>query len=209
MKPCRSPSGGFVPPANTPPAPMQLPIEIPFKFSTAKCHSCFCEAPMTCTPSVGPVPVSSSVPIVQQSMHTSLRCHQLPTTTLSSLLRPWRKKHIQIARLIPPCLILLMLLKSLTPQIVPSILVSSLSVFNDPFPAQQSVVPPSRSGFPIYTSTPTKPVMLRPLLTDALFHNSSSRVTTLSPIRHAEHNCPSITQQHRKSKAHHRSTNPQ
>ena len=49
MKPCRSPPGGFVPPVNTPSAPMQPPNELASNFTPAKCHSCFCEAPITFT----------------------------------------------------------------------------------------------------------------------------------------------------------------
>ena len=71
MKPCRSPPGGFVPPANTLPAPMQPPNELLFRSSSAKCHSCFCEAPITSTPTVGPVPVPSSAPIIQQAPPTT------------------------------------------------------------------------------------------------------------------------------------------
>ena len=41
MKPCRSPRGGFVPPANTPSAPMQPPNEPPSNSTPAKSHSCF------------------------------------------------------------------------------------------------------------------------------------------------------------------------
>ena len=122
MKPCRLPHGGLVPLTNTPPAPMQPPNEILFESSTAKFHSFFCEAPVTCTPTVGPVPVTSSGPLVQSSEHTTLRRHQLPTTTLPSHLRPRWKKHFQTAHLIPFCPILLTLMKSLTPQIVPSTL---------------------------------------------------------------------------------------
>ena len=71
MKPCRSPPGGFVPPANTPPAQMQPPNELASNSTPAKCHSCFCEAPITCTPTVGPAPVSNSVPIIQPAPHTT------------------------------------------------------------------------------------------------------------------------------------------
>ena len=59
MKPCRLPPGGFVPPANTPSAPMQQPIELASNSSPAKFHSRFCEAPITCAPPIGPVPVRS------------------------------------------------------------------------------------------------------------------------------------------------------
>ena len=121
MKPCCSPPGGFVPPANTPSAPMQPPNELASNSTPARCHSCFCEAPITCAPPIGPVPVSSLVPIIQPAPPTTLRRHQMLTTTLPSPLRPWRKKHFQTAHLNPPCLIL-MFLKSLTPQIVPSTL---------------------------------------------------------------------------------------
>ena len=44
MKPCHSPPGGFVPPTNTPPAPMQPPNGLDSNSTPAKCHSCFCEA---------------------------------------------------------------------------------------------------------------------------------------------------------------------
>ena len=71
MKPCRSPPGRFIPPANTPLAPMQPPKELPSNSSPAKCHSCFCEAPKTSTPTVGPVPASSSVPIIQPAPPTT------------------------------------------------------------------------------------------------------------------------------------------
>ena len=71
MKPCRSPPGGFVPPANTPSAPMQPPNELASNSTPAKCHSCFCEAPITCTSTVDPVPVSSSVPIIQPAPPTT------------------------------------------------------------------------------------------------------------------------------------------
>ena len=39
------------------------------------------------------------------------------------------------------------------------------------------------------TSTPTKTVTKRPLLTNALLNNASSRITTLFPIRRAEDKC--------------------
>ena len=71
MKPCRSPPGGFVPPANIPPAPIQPPNALPSNSSPAKCHSCFCAAPITCAPTVGPVPMSNSVPIVQPATDTT------------------------------------------------------------------------------------------------------------------------------------------
>ena len=70
MKRCRSIPGGFVPPTNTPLAPMRPPKEISFNSSTVKCLSCVCEAHIICTTTVGPDRVSSSVPIVQPSPHT-------------------------------------------------------------------------------------------------------------------------------------------
>ena len=71
MKPCPSPPGGFVPPANTPPAPMQAHNDLPSHSSPARIHSCFCEAPITCAPTAGPVPVSILVPIVQPAARTT------------------------------------------------------------------------------------------------------------------------------------------
>ena len=71
-KPFFSPPGGFVPPTNKHLAPMQLLIDTPFQSSTAKCHSCFSEAPITCTPTVGPVSVSRLVPRVQPAPQSIL-----------------------------------------------------------------------------------------------------------------------------------------
>ena len=162
MKPCRSPPGGFVPPVNTPSAPKQPPNQLASNSTPAKCHSSFCEAPITCTSSVDPVSVSSLVPIIQPAPPPTLRCHQLPTTTLPSPLRRWRKKLSQTVHLIPPCLIAFIFLKSLIPQIVPSTLLfpprpfvmthlwSSTPSFllAGPFPPQilQHQPKPSRNG---------------------------------------------------------------
>ena len=114
-------------------------------------------------------------------------------TTLSSPRRPWKKKHFQTAQPIPPCFIPPMFLKSLTfSNCSFNTAVSSTSFLADPFPEQHTVVPTSRSVFRINTSTPTETVTQRPLLTDALLNNASSRNTTLSPIRRAENNCPRL-----------------
>ena len=64
-----------------------------------------------------------------------------------------------------------------------------MSFLDDPFPEQHTVVPPSRSVFRTITSTPIKIVTQRPLLTDALLNDESSRMTTLSPIRRADDKC--------------------
>ena len=71
VKPCRSPLGGFVFPTNTLPAPIRPPNEIPSNSSTPRGHSCSCEAHITCTITVGPVPVSSSVQTVQPTLCTT------------------------------------------------------------------------------------------------------------------------------------------
>ena len=122
MKPCVSPPGGFAPPANTPSAPMQPPNELPSNSYPAKCHPCFCEAPMTCAPTVSPVPVSILVPIVQAAPHTTFESSPIANDIPSETLAPLEEKHFQTAHPIAPCLIPLMFLLSLTPQIVPSIL---------------------------------------------------------------------------------------
>ena len=70
-KPFPLPPGGFVPPPNTPLAPMQPPNELFSNSFPAKCHCCFFEAPITCAPTVGPIPVSSSVQIVQPALPTT------------------------------------------------------------------------------------------------------------------------------------------
>ena len=86
MKPCRSPLGGFVPPTKTASAPMQPPNEFHSNFPTAKNHSCFCEAHLTCTPTIGPVPVSGSVPLLQLSLQTTFcvatSCRPQPSRVL-------------------------------------------------------------------------------------------------------------------------------
>ena len=182
---------GFVPPTNTPPALIQPPKELPSNSSPAKCHSCFFETSLTRTPTVGPVRMSSSVPIVQPSPQTTFASSPVANDNPLESSAFWRKKHFQIANLIPPCLILLMLLKFIKSPISSFTRAVSTTYFlDDPFLEQLTVVSRSQSGFPINFSTPTKTVTQRPLLTDALLNNASSRMATLFPIRRAEHNWP-------------------
>ena len=193
MKPCRSPHGGFVPPANTPPAPMQPPNVLASNSTPAKCHSCFCEALITCTSTVDPVPVLKSVPIIQPAQPTTLASSPVandnrpePSAPLEEETFPNRSSDSTL------------LSSSNVPEVVNypncsfNTAVSSASLLDDPFPEQHTVVPPSRSVFPTNTSTPTKTVTQRPLLTDAFLNHASSRMTTLSPIRRAEDNCPRL-----------------
>ena len=70
--------------------------------------------------------------------------------------------------------------------------VSSTSYLADQLQAQQTIIPPSPSGFPINTSTPTRNVTQRPLQTDAVLHNASLLMTAFSPIRRSEFNCPCL-----------------
>ena len=70
MKPCRSPPGGFVPPTSTPPALMQTPNEI-LPILPLQNDSLVSVKPTTGTPTDGPVPVSTTVPTVQLSAHTT------------------------------------------------------------------------------------------------------------------------------------------
>ena len=151
------------------------PKELSSNSSPAKCHSCFCEAPITSTPTVDPVPVSSSVPIIQPAPPTTFASSTVvndnppaPSVPLEDETFPNRSSDSTLPA------------------------VSSTSFLDDPFPEQHTVVPPSRSVFPTKTSTPTKTVTQRPLLTDALLNHASSRMTTLSPIRRAEDNCPRL-----------------
>ena len=193
MKPCRSPSGGFVPPANTPPAPMQPPNELPSISSPAKCHSCFCEAPITSTPTFDPVPMSSLVPIIQPAPPTTFASSPVandnppePSAPLEEEKFPYRSSdstlpyssHVSEVINSPSCSF--------------NTAVSSTSFLDEPFPEQHTFVPPSRSVLPMNTSTPTKTVTQRLLLTDALLNPASSRMTTLSPIHCAEDNCPRL-----------------
>ena len=71
MKPCCSPPGSIVPPPNTVPAPLQPPNELPSNSFPAKCHSCLCEAPITCTLTADHGSLSSSVPIIQPAPPTT------------------------------------------------------------------------------------------------------------------------------------------
>ena len=190
MKLCPSPPDGFVPPANTPLAPMQPPNVLFFNSSPATCHSCFCEAPITCTPTVGPVPVSKSVPVIQPAPHTTfasapvandnhperLEEETFPNRSSDSTL-PYSSHVPEVAN---------------SPNCSFNTAVSSTSFLVDPFPEQLTVVPPSRSVSPIYTSTPTKTVKQRPLLTDAILNHASSRMTTHSPKRRAGDFCPRL-----------------
>ena len=190
MEPCRSPPGGFAPPANTPSAPMQQPNEIASNSTPAKYHSCFFETPITCTPTVGLAPVSSSVPIIQPAPPTTFASSPVandnnpePSVALEEETLPNRSSDSTLPY------------SSHVPEVVNSpnccfnTAVSSTSFLDDPFPEQHTVVPPSRSAFPINTSTPTKTVTKRSSLSDALLNIASSRMTTLSPIPRAEDNC--------------------
>ena len=190
MKPCRSPPGGFVPPANTPSAPMQPPNELASNSTPAKCHSCFCEPPITCTSTVDPVLVSSSVPIIQPALPTTFASSPVandnppePSAPLEEETFPNRSSDSTLPY------------SSIVPDVVNSpncsfnTAVSSTSFLDDPFPEQHAVFPHSRSILSINTSTPTKAFMQRPLQTDALLIHASSRLTTLSSIRRAEDNC--------------------
>ena len=152
----------------------------------------FCEAPITCAPTVGPVPLSSSAPIVQPAPHTTFASSPVandnppvPSAPLEEETLPNRSSDSALPY-------------SSRPEVVNSpncsfnTAVSSTSFLDDPIPEQHTVVPPSRSVFPINTSTPTKTVTQRPLLTDALLNKATSRMTTLFPIRRAEDNCPRL-----------------
>ena len=154
-------------------------------------HSCFCEAPITCTSTVDPVPVSSSVPIVQPAPPTTFASSPVandnppePSAPLEEETFPNRSSDSTLP------------FSSHVPEVVNSpncslnTAVSSTSFPDDPFPEQHTVVPPSGSVFPTNTSTPTKTVTQRPLLTDALLNYASPRMTTLSLIRRADDFCP-------------------
>ena len=180
IKPCRSSPGGFVPPANTPPAPMKPPNELPSNSTPAKCHSCFCEAPITCTSTVDPV-IQPAPPTTFASSPVANDNPPEPSEPLEEETFPNRpsdstlpySSHVPEVFNSPNC--------SFNTAVFTSFL-------DDPFPEKHIVVPPSRSVFPKTTSTPTKTVTQRPLLTDVLLNHSSSSMTTLSPIRSADDN---------------------
>ena len=193
MKPCRLPRGGFVPPANTPPAPMQLPNELSSNSSPAKCHTCFCEAPITSAATVGPVPVSSSVPIIQPASPTTFSSSPVANDNPPASSMPREEEtfpnHSYDSTLpysshVPEVVI--------SPKCSFNAAVSSTSFADVPFPERHTIAPPSRSVFPINTSTPTRTGTQRPLLSDAILNDASLRMTTFSPIRRAEDNCPRL-----------------
>ena len=192
MKRCRSLPGGFVPPANTPPAQMQPPNELASNSSPVKCHSCFCEAPITATPTVDPVPVSSLVPIIQPAPPTTFALSPVAKDNPAQPFAPLEEETFPnrpSASTLP---------YSYVPEVVNypncsfNTAVFSTSFLDDPFTEQHTVVPPSRSVFPTNTSTSTKTNTQRPLPTDALLNHASSRMITLSPIRRAEDKCPRL-----------------
>ena len=193
MKPCRSPLVGLVLPPKTPPALMQSPNELPSNSSIAKCHSCFCEAPITCTPTSVPVPVSSSVPINQPAPHITFASSPVANDNPPEQSAPLEEETFpnRSSDSTSPY-------PTHVPEVVNSpncsfnTAVSSTFLLDDPFPEQHTVVPPSRSVFSINTSTPNKTVTQRPLLNDALLNNASPHMTTLSPIRRAEDNYPRL-----------------
>ena len=181
MKPSRSPPGGFVPPGNTPSAPMQPPKELASNSTPAKCHSCFCKAPIACAPPIGPVAVSSLVPIIQPAPPTTFASSSVANDNPPEPSAPLEEEtfpNLSSDSTLP--------YSSHVPEVVNSpkcsfnTAVSSTSFLDDPFPEQHTVVPPPPSVFPTNTSTPTKTVMQRPLLTDALLNHASSRMTTIS-----------------------------
>ena len=122
MKPCRLPPGGFVLPAHTPSAPMQPPNELVFNSTPAKCHSCFCEAPITCTSTVDPVPVSSLLPKILPAPPTTFASSPVANDNPPEPSAPLEEETFPNRSSDSPCLILLTFLKSLIPQIVPSTL---------------------------------------------------------------------------------------
>ena len=158
MKPCRSPPGGFVPPADTPSAPMQPANELASNSTPAKCHSCFCEAPITCTSTVDPVPVSSSVPIIQPTPPTTFASSPVANVNPPEPSAP-REEETFPNRSSDSTLPY----SSHVPEVVNSLncffntAVSSTSFLDDPFPEQHTVVPPSRSVFPPILQHQPKP----------------------------------------------------
>ena len=124
--------------------------------------------PITCAPTVGPVPVSSSVPKVQPAPPTTFASSPVvndnppePSVLMEEESFPNRSSDSTLPY------------SSHVPEVVNSpkcsfnTAVSCTSFLDDPFSEQHTVIPPSRSVFPINT-TPTKTLTLRPLLTDAL-----------------------------------------
>ena len=192
MKPCRLPSGGFLALATTPLAPVQPLNELPSNSSPSNCHSCFCEAPITCTSPVGPVPVSNWVPVIQPAMHTTFSSSPTdndnppePSAPLEEETFPNRSSDSTLPY------------SSHVPEVVNSPkcsinnAVSSTYFLVDSFADQHTVVPPSRSVFPISTLKPIKTVTQQPPPTDALLNNASN-MTKFSPIPRAEDTCPRL-----------------
>ena len=171
IKPCHSSPGGFVSPTNTPPAPMQPLMMTPFNSSIAKCHSCFCEAHIACTPTVDPVSVSCSAPVFRPSPQTTFVWPLVANDNLDKSFATMEEDTFPN--------------RSTDPTLpyssdVREVLNSSNCSFNTAV----------SSTSPLDNSTTSKTVTKQQLLTDALSINASSRMTTLSPVRRFEHNCP-------------------
>ena len=187
MKPCRSPLGGFVKPTNT------SPTEIPFNLSTAKCCSCFYEAHISCTPTVGPVFVSSSAPIVQPSPHTNLASPPVANDNPPEFSVPMEEETFPSGSTDSTLLSLSQIPETVNSPICSfNTAVSSTSYIDHPIPAHQTVIRPSRPGFSKNNLTPTKTVTQQPLLNDAVPINASLRMMTLSPKRRSDHKCPRL-----------------
>ena len=158
MKPCRLPPGNFIPPVDTPPAPMQPPNEIASNSTPAKCHSSVCEAPITCTSTVDPVPVSSSVPIIQPAPPTIFA-----SSTVNHDNRPDSSAPLQEETFPNRSSDFTLLYSPHVPEVVNSAncsyntAVSATSFLDDPFPDQHTVVPPSRSVSPQILQHQAKP----------------------------------------------------
>ena len=130
--------------------------------------------PIFCTLTGGPVPVPSSVPIIQRAPPTTFASSPVvndyplePSAPLEEKTFPNRSSDSTLPY------------SSHVPEVVNSpncsfnSAVSSTSFLDAQIPEQHTVVLPSRSVFPIKTSTPTKNVTQRPLLSDTLLNHAS------------------------------------
>ena len=149
IKPGRSPPGDFVPRTNTPPEPMQPENEIFFISSTAKCHFCFCEARITCTPTFCPVPASNWVLIVQSSLRTTFASPPVANDNLPESSAPTEEVIFPNRSADFTLPLFFQVPESVNSPICSfNTAVSATPDLDDQFPAKQTVIPPSRAGFP-------------------------------------------------------------
>ena len=148
MKLCRSPPGGFASPVHTPLTPMKTPNEFSPLPSPAKCHDCLSAGHYTCTPTVGPVPVSDSVPTIQPSPHTNFASTPNANSNPPGIFAPLEEDTFPNHSHDSPSLINLMFQKLFTLTIFPLTLLLPPPLFLNPNSGKANHSSPCPVSFP-------------------------------------------------------------